>query len=152
MNIFKNHNIDQLEFEDFKGKNEFVNNEFYKYQIQQEIVQNENGKNENNYLQDSQKHILGVLNSEYNLIKIIGSGASGAVYLSYSIYDTNIPKTLYAIKVIFKKDPNDNEIECEVSYVEKMNHKNIIKVYGHGFGILQTSPGFIQQVYYIIMG
>jgi serine/threonine protein kinase len=151
MNIFKNHNIDQLEFEDFKGKNEFLNNEFYKYQIQQEIVQNENGKNENNYLQDSQKHILGVLNSEYNLIKIIGSGASGAVYLSYSIYDTNIPKTLYAIKVIFKKDPNDNEIECEVSYVEKMNHKNIIKVYGHGFGILQTSPGFIQQVYYIIM-
>ena len=147
MNILKNQNMNQMEFEDLKGKNELLNNEFYKHQIKQELVQNENGKNENNNIQDSEKHFLGIL----NLIKVIGTGASGAVYLSYSIYDTNIPKTLYAIKIIFKKDPNDNEIDCEVSYVEKMNHKNIIKVYGHGFGILQTSSGLNQQVYYIIM-
>ena len=151
MNILKNQNMNQMEFEDLKGKNELLNNEFYKHQIKQELVQNENGKNENNNIQDSEKHFLGILNSEFNLIKVIGTGASGAVYLSYSIYDTNIPKTLYAIKIIFKKDPNDNEIDCEVSYVEKMNHKNIIKVYGHGFGILQTSSGLNQQVYYIIM-
>ena len=151
MNILKNHNIDQMEIEVLKGKNEPLNNEFYKHQIQPELVQNETGKNENNYIQDSEKHILGVLNSEFNLIKVIGHGASGAVYLSYSIYDTNIPKTLYAIKVIFNRDPNDNELDCEVSYVEKMNHKNIIKVYGHGYGILQTPPDLTQQVYYIIM-
>ena len=143
--------MDQMEFEDLRGKNELLNNEFYKHQIKQELVQNENLKNENNNMQDSEKHILGILNSEFILIKVIGSGASGAVYLSYSIYDTNIPKTLYAIKIIFKKDPNDNEIDCEVSYVEKINHKNIIKVYGHGFGIVQTPPGLNQQVYYIIM-
>ena len=151
MNILKNHNMDQMEIEVLKGKNEPLNNEFYKHQIQPELVQNETGKNENNYIQDSEKHILGVLNSEFNLIKVIGYGASGAVYLSYSIYDTNIPKTLYAIKVIFNRDPNDNELDCEVSYVEKMNHKNIIKVYGHGYGILQTPPDLTQQVYYIIM-
>ena len=151
MNILKNHNIDQMEIEVLKGKNEPLNNEFYNHQIQPELVQNETGKNENNYIQDSEKHILGVLNSEFNLIKVIGHGASGAVYLSYSIYDTNIPKTLYAIKVIFNRDPNDNELDCEVSYVEKMNHKNIIKVYGHGYGILQTPPDLTQQVYYIIM-
>ena len=151
MNILKNHNMDQMEIEVLKGKNELLNNEFYKHQIQPELVQNETGKNENNYIQDSEKHILGVLNSEFNLIKVIGYGASGAVYLSYSIYDTNIPKTLYAIKVIFNRDPNDNELDCEVSYVEKMNHKNIIKVYGHGYGILQTPPDLTQQVYYIIM-
>ena len=151
MNILKNHNMDQMEIEVLKRKNEPLNNEFYKYQIQPELVQNETGKNENNYIQDSEKHILGVLNSEFNLIKVIGHGASGAVYLSYSIYDTNIPKTLYAIKVIFNRDPNDNELDCEVSYVEKMNHKNIIKVYGHGYGILQTPPDLTQQVYYIIM-
>ena len=151
MNILKNHNMDQMEIEVLKGKNEPLNNEFYKHQIQPELVQNETGKNENNYIQDSEKHILGVLNSEFNLIKVIGHGASGAVYLSYSIYDTNIPKTLYAIKVIFNRDPNDNELDCEVSYVEKMNHKNIIKVYGHGYGILQTPPDLTQQVYYIIM-
>ena len=151
MNILKNHNMDQMEIEVLKGKNEPLNNEFYKHQIQPELVQNETGKNENNYIQDSEKHILGVLNSEFNLIKVIGYGASGAVYLSYLIYDTNIPKILYAIKVIFKRDPNDNELDCEVSYVEKMNHKNIIKVYGHGYGILQTPPDLTQQVYYIIM-
>jgi serine/threonine protein kinase len=151
MNILKNHNMDQMEIEVLKGKNEPLNNEFYKHQIQPELVQNETGKNENNYIQDSEKHILGVLNSEFNLIKVIGYGASGAVYLSYSIYDTNIPKTLYAIKVIFNRDPNDNELDCEVSYIEKMNHKNIIKVYGHGYGILQTPPDLTQQVYYIIM-
>ena len=151
MNILKNHNMDQMEIEVLKGKNEPLNNEFYKYQIQPELVQNETGINKNNYIQDSEKHILGVLNSEFNLIKVIGYGASGAVYLSYSIYDTNIPKTLYAIKVIFNRDPNDNELDCEVSYVEKMNHKNIIKVYGHGYGILQTPPDLTQQVYYIIM-
>ena len=151
MNILKNHNMDQMEIEVLKGKNEPLNNEFYKHQIQPELVQNETGKNENNYIQDSEKHILGVLNSEFNLIKVIGYGASGAVYLSYSIYDTNIPKTLYAIKIIFNRDPNDNELDCEVSYVEKMNHKNIIKVYGHGYGILQTPPDLTQQVYYIIM-
>ena len=151
MNILKNHNMDQMEIEVLKGKNEPLNNEFYKHQIQPELVQNETGINKNNYIQDSEKHILGVLNSEFNLIKVIGHGASGAVYLSYSIYDTNIPKTLYAIKVIFNRDPNDNELDCEVSYVEKMNHKNIIKVYGHGYGILQTPPDLTQQVYYIIM-
>ena len=151
MNILKNHNMDQMEIEVLKGKNEPLNNEFYKHQIQPELVQNETGKNENNYIQDSEKHILGVLNSEFNLIKVIGYGASGAVYLSYSIYDTNIPKTLYAIKVMFNRNHNDNELDCEVSYVEKMNHKNIIKVYGHGIGILQTPPDLTQQVYYIIM-
>ena len=151
MNILKNHNMDQMEIEVLKRKNEPLNNEFYKHQIQPELVQNETGINKNNYIQDSEKHILGVLNSEFNLIKVIGHGASGAVYLSYSIYDTNIPKTLYAIKVIFNRDPNDNELDCEVSYVEKMNHKNIIKVYGHGYGILQTPPDLTQQVYYIIM-
>jgi len=151
MNALKNTNMDQMEIEDFKGKNDFIKNEFYKHQILTDQIKTENRKNESNSTQDPENQILGVLNSEFNLIKVIGYGASGAVYLSYSIYDTNIPKILYAIKVIFKRDPNDNELDCEVSYVEKMNHKNIIKVYGHGYGILQTPPSLTQQVYYIIM-
>ena len=32
-----------------------------------------------------------------------------------------------------------------------MNHKNILKVYGHGLGILETPTGLKRQVYYIIM-
>ena len=40
---------------------------------------------------------------------------------------------------------------CEVNFLEKMNHKNILKIYGHGLGILKTDNGFTQQVFYIIM-
>jgi serine/threonine protein kinase len=95
---------------------------------------------------------MGILNSEYYLIKKIGSGSSGLVYLSYSIYDKNIPKTLYATKIMVKPEPNNSILDnSKINYLEKMNHKNIIKVYGHGFGVLQTSPGITQKVYYIIM-
>ena len=51
-----------------------------------------------------------------------------------------------------KKDPNDICINnCEVDFLEKMNHKNILKVYSHGLGLLKTSSGVTQQVHYIIM-
>ena len=151
MNILEDQETAQMEIEDLKQKIDFPNKIFQKNQFEPELFHNKNEKMDNNSIQRSENQIMGILNSEYYLIKKIGSGSSGLVYLSYSIYDKNIPKTLYAIKIIFKKDPNDNEIDCEVSYVEKMNHKNIIKVYGHGFGILQTSSGLNQQVYYIIM-
>jgi serine/threonine protein kinase len=51
-----------------------------------------------------------------------------------------------------KPEPNNSILDnSKINYLEKMNHKNIIKVYGHGFGVLQTSPGITQKVYYIIM-
>ena len=39
----------------------------------------------------------------------------------------------------------------KINYLEKINHKNIIKVFGHGLGMLQTSQGLTQKIYYIIM-
>ena len=39
----------------------------------------------------------------------------------------------------------------EINFLEKMNHKNILKVYGHGAGLLRTCSGSCYQVYYIIM-
>jgi len=96
--------------------------------------------------------IIGTLNSQYYLIKKIGHGASGTVFLSYAINDEKEQKTFYAIKILNPKNSNENNINsCEVNFLEIMNHKNILKVYGHGLGILQLISGSTQKVHYIIM-
>ena len=151
MNILENQETDKMELEDLKQKDVFSNNIIQKNQIESQLFQNKN-ENGNNSIKDSENQIIGILNSEFYLIKIIGSGSSGLVYLSYSIYDENIPKTLYAIKIMDKPEPNNDIINNrKINYLEKMNHKNIIKVFGHGLGMLQTSQGLTQKIYYIIM-
>ena len=151
MNILENQETDKMELEDLKQKDVFSNNIIRKNQIESQLFQNKN-ENDNNSIKDSENQIIGILNSEFYLIKIIGSGSSGLVYLSYSIYDENIPKTLYAIKIMDKPEPNnDINNNRKINYLEKMNHKNIIKVFGHGLGMLQTSQGLTQKIYYIIM-
>jgi len=113
-------------------------NEFQKY-VTESIPQYKN-------------EIIGTLNSQYNLVNRIGHGASGTVFLSYAINDEKEQKTFYAIKILNPINSNENHINnCEVNFLENMNHKNIIKVYGHGFGILQLVSGTTQKVYYIIM-
>ena len=152
MNILEDQETAQMEIEDLKQKIDFPNKIFQKNQFEPELFHNKNEKMDNNSIQRSENQIMGILNSEYYLIKKIGSGSSGLVYLSYSIYDKNIPKTLYATKIMVKPEPNNSILDnSKINYIEKMNHKNIIKVYGHGFGVLQTSPGITQKVYYIIM-
>ena len=96
--------------------------------------------------------VIGILNSHFCLIKPIGKGATGSVFLSYSLKEQKEERNFYAIKIIQKKDPSGNFINsCEVDFLEKIEHKNILKVYGHGLGILETNSGLKQQVYYIIM-
>ena len=130
MNILENQETAQMEIEDLKQKIDFPNKIFQKNQFQPELIQNKNEKMNNNSIQRSENQIMGILNSEYYLIKKIGSGSSGLVYLSYSIYDKNLPKTLYATKIMDKPEPNYKILEnSRINYTEKMNHKNIIKVY-----------------------
>ena len=140
-----------LEFNEINQKCDFPKRTFSKPEIQKsQIFQEE--KEKLIFPPNVENHILGILNSEFYLIEIIGKGSSGIVFLSYSNQDQKEIKTLYAIKIINKKDPNDNSINnCEVNFLEKMNHKNILKVYGHGLGLLKTSSGLTQQVYFIIM-
>ena len=74
---------------------------------------------ENNGIeQKSENYILGILNQDFCFIKNIGSGSSGSVYLAYSIYDKNIQKSLYAIKILDKIEENDDIIK---SYEKKKN-------------------------------
>ena len=116
-----------------------------KHEIQSQLLSSNKGNPE---FEQNFEHIIGILNNQFYLIKNIGKGSTGSVFLSYSIHE----KKYYAIKIIDKEDPSGNFINnCEVNFLEKMNHKNILKVYGHGLGLLRTSFGLSQQVYYIIM-
>ena len=148
MKGIKNDDMKLMELEDLKQKLNFPENKFYESKLLF-------SKNENQIINNNKKfvnQIIGILNSEFYLFQRIGYGSSGSVYLSYSIYDEKVPKTFYAIKIINTTEPNGNIINsCEVNFLEKMSHKNILKVYGHGLGILQNEYGFKQQVYYIIM-
>ena len=110
------------------------------------------GKNESN-LNNSTNQLcppIAILNSQFYLIKKIGAGSSGAVYLSYTIEDPK--RILYAIKIMPQTDSNSDFLNSsEVKYLSKINHKNILKVHYYGIGKLQLQNGLFQQVYYIIM-
>ena len=93
---------------------------------------------------------IAILNSKFAILKKLGSGSFGSVYLSYNIQEKSTPASLYAIKIITKeKSSFINPIE--VDFLEKFNHKNILKVFEHGIGVLELPNGCSQQVYYIIM-
>ena len=146
MDVFKtqeNSIMELKETEDKSKEPQFIHQDKHKIQSQLLSSNKENPEFEQNF-----EHIIGILNNQFYLIKNIGKGSTGSVFLSYSIQE----KKHYAIKIIDKKDPSGNFINnCEVNFLEKMNHKNILKVYGHGLGLLRTSFGLSQQVYYIIM-
>ena len=140
-----------ITLDNIKEKNNCQPNKCQSSQINSKILETDKEKihfkpNVNNQV------IIAILNSKFYLIKQIGKGSTGSVYLSYSILDPNEPKNLYAIKIIEPGEQNEDIINsCEVNFLEKMNHKNILKVYGHGLGILETPSGLKKQVYYIIM-
>ena len=126
--VFKNQRESIMKFEHKKSKCDFQPNKTPNSEI---LSKNLSSKDERTKISESQ--IIATLNSQFYLIKKIGKGAYGSVYLSYSIKDTNKLKNFYAIKIIEHKDQNGNFInDCEVNFLEKMNHKNILKVYVHG--------------------
>ena len=140
----------------FDKMNLFINKEFFHNfnfsESQNDLFFLNNKKETINNNNNSINKIIGILNSEFYLIKRIGYGSSSSVYLSYSIHDKKIQKTFFAIKIINITKLNENIINsCKVDFLEKINHKNIVKVYKHGLGIFQDDDGIKQQVYYTIM-
>ena len=68
------------------------------------------------------------LDSKYNLIKNLGSGAYGCIYLS----ESKETKELFAIKIIELEYLSDKErqlMEQETNMLLQFNHPNIIKCY-----------------------
>ena len=146
MNVFENREENTITLD---KKNEEFENE------KTTLSSEENQEKINDFKMQEQsmdEPIIAVLNFKYYLIKSIGKGSSGVVFLSYSFNEETKQKTYYAVKLINTKNPNDNILnDCEVNFLEKMRHKNILKVYEHGLGIIKTPSGLKQQAYYIIM-
>ena len=90
-------------------------------------LKNESIENEKmNFYENSDDKAIAILNSKFYLIKLLGKGATGSVYLSYSFKEKSKEKTFYAIKIIQQKDPNGNYINsCEVDFLKKLT----IKIY-----------------------
>ena len=69
--------------------------------------------------------------SDFEFIKELGTGSFGQVYLAKHIKT----KAIYAIKSIDKHDPLNLEEKAsfarEVEIMYKLNHPNIVKLYGH---------------------
>ena len=149
MKVFKNQEVDIKKFDFTKQGCDFpqINTSQNKF-----FSKNEEISNENVISQNLESQIIAILNSEFCLIKRIGKGSTGSVYLSFSIKDQKESKTFYAIKILEQKQTNNNYINyCEVNFLQKMNHKNILKVYEHGLGFLETTSGLKYQAHYIIM-
>ena len=150
MKVFKNQGIDRKKLDTLRQTCDFSQNK-----NPQPIFDSKNERANNEIsllLQNLENQIIAILNEEFCLIKRIGKGSTGSVFLSYSLKDQKESKTFYAIKIIEQKQTNNNYLNyCEVNFLEKMNHKNILKVYGHGLGILETPTGLKYQAHYIIM-
>ena len=150
MNVFKNQEEGIMKIDTLRQGCNFQENKIpdSKLSSKKEPSNNEMQK----VLQNLENQIIAILNGQFCLIKRIGKGSTGSVYLSYSLKEQNERKNFYAIKIIERKQLNNNYINyCEVNFLEKINHKNILKVYGHGLGILETPSGSKFQVHYIIM-
>ena len=133
----------QIEYLEMKQNEQICQNNLLKLNL-------ERNKTYLNYSKEQLAPPIAVLNSHFYLIQKIGSGSSGSVFLSYSIKDPK--RTLYATKIIPQTQSNSDFMDsCEVNYLSKIEHKNILKIHSHGIGQLQLQNGFLQQVYYIIM-
>ena len=136
-------NFDQIQFQNIQQKD-------CNCQYNMPKINLEKKETNLNYSQEQLCPPIAVLNSQFYLLKKIGAGSSGAVYLSYSKDDPK--RNLYAIKILPQTEINSDFMNsCEVNYLSKINHKNILKIHSHGIGKLQLQNGFCQQVYYIIM-
>ena len=145
--------IETLEnVEDLTQQNRFqeIRKNDFNYGNEFSQLNNEKQESKFNYSPDQLSPPIAILNSVFYLIKKIGAGTSGAVYLSYSIEDPN--RTLYAIKILPQTQSNSDFMNsCEVNYLSKITHKNILKVHYYGIGQIQMQNGLTTKVYYIIM-
>ena len=104
-------------------------------------------------------HPKSILDNKFLLIKKIGQGSSSKVYLGLlieSLLDNNCfhPK-FYSIKIMTSNKIDLNEFQTEIKLLEKINHDNVLKLYGYGFGqkksLNQEKAKSGKEVYYLVL-
>ena len=117
-----------------------------------------NSLNEKNNINMNLPRIKGILDSKFYLIKKIGQGSSGKVYLgllidSLNSNDVNQLK-YFSIKVINPSKVDINMFKKEVELVQNINHQNILNIFSYGFGKkekIKNNQKISEDVYYIVM-
>ena len=117
-----------------------------------------NSLNEKNNINMNLPKIKGILDSKFYLIKKIGQGSSGKVYLGLLIDSLN-PNDVnqlkyFSIKVINPSKVDINMFKKEVELVQNINHQNILKIFSYGFGKkekMKNMQKISEDVYYIVM-
>ena len=117
-----------------------------------------NTLNEKNNINMNLPKIKGILDSKFYLIKKIGQGSSGKVYLGLlidSLNSNDVSQLKYfSIKVINPSKVDINMFKKEVELVQNINHQNILKIFSYGFGKkekMKNMQKISEDVYYIVM-
>ena len=112
--------------------------------------------NDNQLLQN--KEIKSILDSKFYLIKKIGEGFSGKVYLGVqkdSLNGGSDEITYYSIKIMNNKKIELNMFKNEIELLKKINHKNVCKIFSYGCGpkiyLNKTKNKKPKEYYYIVM-
>ena len=111
--------------------------------------------NNNQLLQVEPKSIL---DSKFYLIKKIGQGSSGKVYLGVqkdSLNNQNENINYYSIKIMNPTKIDLNLFKNEIELLKKINHKNVLKIFDCGYGpkisLDKTKNKKPKKFYYIVM-
>ena len=119
------------------------------------FIKNNNSNNNQLLLIQEPKSIL---DSKFYLIKKIGEGSSGKVYLGIHKDDLNYQNDnakYYSIKIMNTEKIDLNIFKNEIELLEKINHKNILKIFAYGYGpkisLDKTKNKQPKEFYYIVM-
>ena len=125
--------------------------------IKNNILNNISSLEENN-INIKLSETKGIIDSKYYLLKKIGNGSSAKVHLciskdSKNSNDNNHIK-YFSIKVIDPLKLNIDLFKKEVELLQKIEHENILKIYGYGIGKkekIKNNQKIVKDVYYIVM-
>ena len=146
--------IKGIENENFyESKQSLINkvNEKSKIEFNKSLQSNINFDSSENQNSNTSFEFIAIWDQKYGLIKKIGEGSSGKVFLGYPLNNNKIEKKFYSIK-IFKSDKFNLEMfNSEINLLESIKHENVLHISEYGKGNKMKINGKTKEVYYIIM-
>ena len=142
-------NSESISIYDEKYSNEVSPNDLTKEETSLNISDNLITKN---------KEIKSILDSKFYLIRKIGEGSSGKVYLGVQEESLKVQSdciTYYSMKLMNKEKIDLDVFKNEIELMEKVNHKNVCKIFAYGCGpkisLNKTKNKQPKDYYYIVM-
>ena len=99
-----------------------------------------------------------ILDAKFYLIKKIGQGSSGKVYLGFPkeyLNESSENIKYYSIKIMDEEKVKLDAFKNEINLLEKIEHKNILKIFAYGYGpkisLDNSKIKKNKKFYYIVM-